>query len=136
MRKIYASLLLTAMILTFMGCMKREVKIVVPEESALYQEDEIYDAMEFVIAQYTDKHDLTLYSVSYAGDEKSEKEKEYYLDRLKAMDGDQVIVLKTAFRVSRTAKGAWEPGAVYRNFEWILGRNVNGPWHVISSGYA
>lgn len=140
MKKGISLVLALMMVLALTGCGKkpRSVKLVEPEPSTLYSQEEIYDAMDFVIRRFQedDFRDMTLLSVSYAGDERSLREKACYVDDYQVSDADQVIVLLSSFYVSRSHVGPMNPGQLYTNYGWILGRSEGGDWEVITAGYA
>ena len=103
--------------------------------SALYSDEEIDRAVEAVKAKFADMKGCRLISLSYAGDEKSKEELDYY-NRVLQTGGPYTdcIVLNSKFRSPIFGGGAWEANSLY-HWNWILVRTGDGPWTVLTSGY-
>ena len=104
-------------------------------ESDLYTEKEISSAINVVIKYFeNDFSGCTLTEITYAGDEESIRETEYYAEDANA---DEVIVLVSSFDVdSSGGDGSLTPNSTYSDWKWILVRNKGGEWKYFTHGYA
>lgn len=103
--------------------------------SALYSDEEIDRAVEVVKARFAEMKGCRLISLSYAGDEKSREELDYYNRALKTGGPyTDCIVLNSKFRSPIFGGGAWGANSLYQ-WGWILVKTGDGPWTVLTSGY-
>lgn len=107
--------------------------VIEPWESELYAKEEVEAAISCVKSYFKKEFSgCTLLSITYAGDERTEKEREY----AQLPDGEEVIVLTSSFAVdSSGGDGSLEPNYTYRNFQWILKRKTGGSWEHTDHGY-
>ena len=100
-------------------------------EGDLFTEDDIKSAMECVMEDFKSLQGCKLFSLTYPGDAKSLREKEYQTKY--GPQYDEYIVIHSLFLPPFSSGGAWQRG--FYTWDWILGRNDNGKWTVISRGY-
>lgn len=106
-------------------------------ESAIYSEKDISAAVRVIIKEFDRSwNGCTLTSISYAGDERTRYESEYYLNTLKIYEADELIVLTSSFDVDETGgDGSLNPNSTYDGWSWILVRNTGGRWKHVDHGY-
>ena len=97
-----------------------------------YTEQDLSDAADAIIEYFTDFEGCTLHSLTYAGDERSNKEAEYHLAN--DIVYDEYAVFDSSFRSPKKATGGWTRDTEY-TWSWVLGRNDKGVWTVINYGY-
>lgn len=104
--------------------------------SEIYTHKEINQAVTAVKLDFTKMVGCKLFSLSYAGDEKSRKELDQANeDRIPGDYFTDCIVLNSVFRSAVHSDGAWNANDVYR-WSWTLVRTKNGHWIVFDKGYA
>lgn len=134
-QKILAVVLAAAtMLLVLAGCGGNVDHVEVePWESELYSEDDVNQAISTVKSYFKSRFSgCELTSITYAGDEKTEKEAAYAVKN----DADEVIVLTSSFDVDESGgDGSLNPNSTYENFQWILVRKTGGAWQHIDHGY-
>lgn len=101
-------------------------------KSTLFSEEDRDAAVQCILEKVRADASITkLYSITYAGDEKSKAEAGY--DR----GYEEIIVFLINFH---TAKGAYAEGynsdEDYRDFQQMFGRNAGGAWEYVDGGYA
>ena len=106
-------------------------------KSALYTQEELYDAMLAVKCRFASFAGCELHGVRYAGDEANSAENLKWLNSL--ADGAefvQVAEFLTDFH-SPVEDGpyAWERDSEYRDYQWWLARAKDGGWTIVSWGY-
>lgn len=134
MRKILACFLLIALVLSFAGCggNAREVTVL-DMESELYTQEDYLAAVETVKSYFRNFRGCTMKEISYAGDEKTQKEQEYILG---FGDYSEGIVLMSTFDVDENGgDGSFEPYNTYYGWGWYLARRDGGNWTVVTCGY-
>lgn len=100
--------------------------------SELYTENDLNDAAEAIKKQFLEFEGCTLHSLTYAGDERSNKEAEYHISH--DIIYDEYAVFDSSFHSPKKSGGAWTTDTEY-TWSWILGRNNKGIWKVINYGY-
>ncbi|MBR3354775.1 MAG: hypothetical protein IKG47_05390 [Oscillospiraceae bacterium] len=100
--------------------------------SELYTENDLHDAAEAIKKQFLEFEGCTLHSLTYAGDERSNKEAEYHISH--DIIYDEYAVFDSSFHSPKKSGGAWTTDTEY-TWSWILGRNNKGVWKVINYGY-
>ncbi len=134
MRKVLACFLLIALVLSLAGCGgdAKEV-MVVDMESELYTQADYLAAVETVESYFQNFRGCTMKEISYAGDEKTQKEQEYILG---FGDYSEGIVLLSTFDVDENGgDGSFEPNRTYYDWGWYLARKDGGNWAVVTCGY-
>ena len=96
--------------------------------SELYTEAEIRQAVRIVRDQFRHFHGCTLFSLSYAGDERSLSEFDYNENY------DEAIVIDSVFLSPIVRAGAWNPHDIY-TWSFILMRENGGKWELLTYGY-
>ena len=138
MERIQLLLVCLALLLCLCAC-GGNVKNVHIEQmgSELYSEKDIHDAIRVIIREFDQNWTgCTLLSISYAGDEKTLSESEYYLNERGLYDADEMIVLVSAFDVdSSGGDGSLNPNSTYDGWNWLLVRNNGGRWKHVDHGY-
>ncbi len=106
-------------------------------ESEIYSEKDINAAVQVIIKEFDHSwNGCTLTSISYAGDERTQAESEYYLNTRKIYSEDELIVLTSSFDVDETGgDGSLNPNSTYDGWSWILVRNAGGRWKHVDHGY-
>ena len=106
-------------------------------ESEMYSETDINAAVQVIIKEFDRSwKGCTLTSISYAGDERTQAESEYYLNTLGLYKADELIVLSSSFDVDQTGgDGSLNPNSTYNGWSWILVRNTGGRWKHVDHGY-
>lgn len=102
------------------------------KSSDIYSQEEIKSAVECVKDDFKSLHGCKLYSLSYAGDEQTQRETERQLRH--ESQYEEYIVIDSAFRSPIFGGGGWSAARIY-TWNWILGRNAGGEWVVIDKGY-
>ena len=104
-----------------------------PVNSEIYSEDDIAGAIRTVKDYFHDCFGgCSLLEISYAGDERTEREAEYAA----RYDMEEIIVLTSAFDVGkRGGDGSLNPNSRYEGWQWILGRKAGGGWQHLDHGY-
>ena len=101
-------------------------------ESTIYTDDQIAAAADAVEAYFKTIDGCKLYSLTYAGDEKSQRELAYINE---SGDYDYCIVFDSVFRSPLFGGGGWTANEIY-TWNWYLGRTNGGEWEVVQWGYA
>ena len=96
--------------------------------SELYSEAEIRQAVQIVRDRFRHFHGCTLFSLSYAGDERSLAESDYNKNY------DEAIVINSVFLSPIIRAGAWDPHEIY-TWSFILMRENGGKWELLTYGY-
>ena len=106
-------------------------------DSEIYSEADINAAIRVIIKEFdSDWKGCTLTSISYAGDERTRAESEYYLGPSGFYDADELIVLTSSFDVDETGgDGSLTPNSSYDGWSWILVRSNGGAWEHVDHGY-
>ena len=125
-----------ALVLGHFGCMPSKSVSVNYGTSQLYSTAEMDKAIVVVKEDFAKLEGCTLYSLSYAGDERCKQELEY-ANKGRAKDElyTECIVFDSVFRSPRAGGEAWEANKKYY-WSWILAKTANGAWVVINKGYA
>ena len=100
--------------------------------SGLYPNDALLAAGEALEKDFETMKGCKLYSYTYAGDEKSEKNLAYINE---FGHYDQCVVFESVFRSPVFGGGAWNANSIY-TWTWYLGREYGGDWVVVQKGYA
>ena len=103
--------------------------------SSLYTEDELQNAVDLIKDHFKEMRGCVLHSLTYSGDERSEKE----LASRNAMDTEEkltaVIVFDSSFRSPKEARDAWNVDEEY-TWNWYVGQTEDGSWKLVGYGYA
>jgi len=105
--------------------------------SALYTEDELYDAVLAIKCKFAAWDGCELHAIRYAGDEANNAENLSWLNSLEEGAGyTQVAEFLMDFH-SPVEEGpyAWEPDMEYTDYQWWLARTADGGWEIVSTGY-
>ena len=103
--------------------------------SEIYSEKDIDAAIRVIVREFDRSwKGCTLTSIAYAGDEKTQRESSYYLDKYD--DASELIVLTSSFEVDGSGgDGSLNPNSTYNAWSWILVRSPGGSWRHIDHGY-
>lgn len=96
--------------------------------SDIYTTSEIQSAIDIVKEEFNEFEGCKLFSLSYAGDEDSLKEFDYNSNY------DEAIVINSVFISPMFGGGGWNSHEIY-TWHFILMRENNGEWHLITYGY-
>ena len=137
MKRIFAVILAYLIVVGLCSCGGGDVSNVSIKkyESDLYTTKEIDSAINVAIKYFENNFSgCTLTEITYAGDEESIRETEYYAA---GASDDEVIVLVSSFDVdSSGGDGSLIPNSTYSEWKWILVRNKGGEWRHLTHGYA
>ena len=100
--------------------------------SDLFTESDLSDAADAIKKYFSNFEGCTLHSLTYAGDERSNKEAEYHLSH--DIVYDEYAVFDSSFHSPKKSYGGWTADTEY-TWSWVLGRNDKGAWTVINYGY-
>lgn len=127
-------ILILGMIFLLTGCMnssKRAETVIDYGESALFSQKDRELAVNLILDEIGGWQGVkTLHNVRYGGDEASSAEKGY--------DGcNEIMVFYSDFKtVSNSSKaGAFNIDTEYTDWNWILGKDANGQWKLLTWGY-
>ena len=131
-------LLMVVLILSLSGC-KRAVTFgnidnvkITAVSSEVYSEQDIKSAI-IVVTEHFRKNfsDCVLNEISYAGDDKIERE----LSMLLEYKANDVIVLTSCFEAGVYADPSFYPDDVYEDWNWTLVRKKGENWQLVNFGY-
>lgn len=104
--------------------------------SNIYTKEDMDSAVDVIKDKFHTFEGCTMYKINYAGDKYSKKEL-HYINNL-APEGTvftECIVFETEFRSPLFGGGAWNANSIYY-WTWHLGRTNDGPWQLLTWGYA
>ncbi|MBR2041241.1 MAG: hypothetical protein IKL57_05450 [Oscillospiraceae bacterium] len=130
MKKIAAFFLAIIFIVCFSGCGIPFTAKKIIDESEIYSERDIEKAMNAVYCEFAGFEGCVLLELEY--DEEYSKERAD--DWAENYGADEAIVLLSKFYVA-AENGSLTPGKTYSKWNWILVRNNNGPWKLMTWGY-
>lgn len=132
MKKITAFFLLFITIIGFSGCGMPFTANKIISDSQIFSEKEINSAMFKVYKKFgLDFEGCVLLELEY----NEEYSKQRADDWAENYGADEAIVLLSKFYVATEGDGSLEPGETYKDWNWILVRNENGPWKLMTWGY-
>ena len=134
MKKLVTLLLTALLVLTLAGCGRVSTTMAITcDTSQIYSPEDIYQAMDVVEKYFCRQFDgCTLTEIGYIGDEKWALMEEYAAN----YGVDQAIVLTSAFDTGRRGgDGSLNANDTYRNWKWILIRDIGGDWSHADHGY-
>lgn len=129
------TIILLSLALLLSGCMERGNVNHVHKtvgESSVYTKAEIEDAMDVVIRHFRREFaGCTLIHLAYY-DENNDPAKDHWA---KQYDADQYMILISSFEVGpEGSDGSLNPNSTYNGWQWILVRDIGGPWTLRTSG--
>lgn len=106
-------------------------------ESAIYTEEELYDAMLAVKCQFAAFDGCELHSIRYAGDDANNAENLAWLNDLgDGAEYTQLLEFLTDFHSPIDAGDtAWAEDEEYTDYQWWLARSADGDWEIVTIGY-
>lgn len=104
-------------------------------QSEMYSQRDMDGAVDEIMDSFGEMRGCVMYSLEYAGDEKSLSELDYCNSFEDSGEYDQCIVFKSTFRSPINGGGAWEKNEMYY-WDWILARKDGGRWKLLTRGYA
>ncbi len=126
--------LLVLLLIGMHGCGGDVSSVVIkPYQSERYEQEEIQQAIDIILKVFKKSYPgCTLTELTYAGDEKTEREKDF----AKKHNADEVIVLISNFHVDSSGQVVtFNPNSTYSNWLWILVRNNGSEWRLVDCGY-
>lgn len=134
-RIISIALVFLSLVLMLCGCMpKGNVNHVhkTVGESEIYTKAEIEDAMDVVIRHFRREFEgCTLIHLAYY-EENNDPAKDHWAKQYQA---DQYMILVSSFEVGPEGPdGSLNPNSTYNGWQWILVRDIGGPWTLRTSG--
>ena len=134
MKRIICVLISLAIILTLAGCSQSgkttDVKIDYGE-SELFSRKDRKDAVQLILDEVKTWEGVkTLHNIRYAGDNEALKEKGY-------IEHEEIIVFYSDFKTvtSSSKAGGFNTNTEYTDWKWILGKNADGSWELLTWGY-
>ena len=101
-------------------------------DSAVFTEDELYDAMLAIKCKFAFWKDCELLAIRYAGDDAVTGES---LDRLNSLaEGTeyvQAVLFLMDFRTGSDVPDELEPDKEYTGYQWWLARTEGGDWEIV-----
>lgn len=102
--------------------------------SERYTAEEIEAAAAVVEQEFKTLEGCELHALTYAGDERSQQELDYYNSLDEGTVYADCIVFDSSFRSPKKGGGAWEADTEY-TWSWILTREEGGDWTLLTYGY-
>lgn len=133
MKKHICLLLSFFIIIALTGCSqgnRTEKTVIDYGESESYSQEDREKAVELIKNEIGNWESVSkLYNIRYAGDDTSNEEKGY--------NGySEVMVFLSDFKSARGANaGGFIENSKYTDWTWILGKNDNGQWELLTWGY-
>lgn len=142
-KKIISLLLVIMLVFLVSGCTARvteadriaDTKIDLGE-SEIFSEEDRNAAVKWILEHWSKEKTITkLYSITYAGDERSLAEQAYYSDT-DNLSHEEMIVFYIDFHTARGAESeGFNGNADYDEFAQMLGRDNGGEWVFVTGGY-
>ena len=101
--------------------------------SDIYTQEEMEEALDLVLEEFSKWDGCTLHRVSYGGDGFSKDELEL-TNRMFGTDFDGCLLFFTAFRSPKEQTGAWEADREYF-YSWTVCRKGDSPWELVNWGW-
>ena len=130
LKKILAALIAAVLVLSLSGCGMPFTAKKIIDDSDIYSKRDIEKAMNRVYREFAFFEGCVLLELEY----NEEYSKARMVDWAENYDADEAIVLLSKFYVA-AENGSLEPGETYSKWNWILVRNENGPWKLMTWGY-
>ena len=106
-------------------------------ESTVYTQEELYDALLAVKCKFAVWADCELHAIRYAGDETNTAENVSWLNSLN--EGTEYVqaaeFLMDFHSPADPGPSAWEPDTEYTDYQWWLARSEGGGWEIVTGGY-
>ena len=106
-------------------------------ESTVYTQEELYDALLAVKCKFAAWADCELHAIRYAGDETNTAENVSWLNSLN--EGTEYVqaaeFLMDFHSPVDPGPSAWEPDTEYTDYQWWLARSEGGGWEIVTGGY-
>ena len=105
--------------------------------SALYSEDELYNAMIAIKCRFAEWNGCELHTIRDAGDEANNAENLAWLNSFDAKTKYTQVAEFLMDYHSPVEAGmfAWEPDTEYTDYQWWLARTADSDWEIVSMGY-
>ncbi len=139
MKKITAFIVVFAMFLSLAACGQKDYSVVYGK-SEIYTKKDMDSAIAAIMKSFNAwDTKCTMYSISYAGDDRVTQENLEYCNSLSQKSGivyDECIVFESSFHTPKLDSQAFTPDETYTGWTWYLARVSDGNWVVLTSGYA
>lgn len=138
-KRFLIAFLAALLMLGLVGCGHRELPADVALkdlDSQLFSRQELMDAVQLLVDDWSPKEFGTLQSIQYLGDETSQKELDY-CNQLphKGADFTQCAVFRVQFHSPAQGAGTLNPDYDY-HWTWTFARVGEKPWKIVSYGAA
>ncbi len=139
MKRLFSVMLALVLVFTVAGCGAKSkianTKIDIGE-SEIFSEEDRNAAVKWILERWSKEKTITkLYSITYAGDEESKYEQDYYSD-WEGYSHEEVIVFYIDFHTARGAGSeGFEGDEDYEEWAQMLGRDDGGEWVFVTGGY-
>ncbi len=137
MKKTICILLTIIIAVSLFGCAKTSAASRIADvnidigESEMFTEDDRNEAVKLILNEVGSWESVEkVYALRYAGDEASKEENGY--------DGhDEVMVFLCDLHSVKSASkaGGFNTDTDYTDWNWILGKNADGQWELLTWGY-
>ena len=111
-------------------------------ESYIYSRQDMDEAIEVIIGEFSTWVGCELHSIAYSSDEFCNDSNIAWMNELeeaddagKREDFTQCIMFTGSFHTPKYNTGAWNPDEEYTGWEWWLARSESGQWKLMTSGY-
>ncbi len=108
--------------------------------SSIYSRQDMDEAIEVIISEFSTWEGCELHSISYSSDEFCNASNIEWLDKLEEADDagehfTQCIMFTSSFHTPKYNAGAWNPDEEYTDWQWWLARSEGGQWKFMTGGY-
>ena len=111
-------------------------------ESYIYSRQDMDEAIEVIIGEFSTWEGCELHSIAYSSDEFCNDSNIAWMNELeeaddagKREDFTQCIMFTGSFHTPKYNAGAWNPDEEYTDWQWWLARSESGQWKLMTSGY-
>ena len=111
-------------------------------ESYIYSRQDMDEAIDVIINEFSTWDGCELHSISYSSDEFCNASNIAWMNELeeaddvgKREDFTQCIMFTGSFHTPKYNAGAWNPDEEYTGWQWWLARPEGGQWKLMTSGY-
>ena len=103
--------------------------------SECYSKKDMDLAINEIIKEFKSWDGCKLYSLEYAGDDYCKEELSYCNSLREDKNFTECIIFDSSFRSPINGGGAWQPNEIYDFWSWILAREDDGDWELLTWGF-
>ncbi|MBQ4119462.1 MAG: hypothetical protein IJD45_03640 [Clostridia bacterium] len=138
MKKLLISIFILLFLLTSCGKPKKLADmsncIIDYGNSEIYSHEKLDEGINTIKKEFSQSYDYTLYSIKYTNDEKSLSELAYYNPYYENRY-IECMVFVSDFKAPPYDTVVYEANEKITDWQWILVREKNGDWIILTSGY-